>query len=146
MSYAPREVVVQSTAGSGEIRFPAGGRIRSRFTLTESATGQHRLLCTGTFPQASYRGWEQLVHQYRVGPGRSQVQAEQLGLVESFAGRTEDTRALSIPQMVLLRADARGLDQGTLRLYMEFDCRDVRLEPQPAGAEQAAAPAAHVVE
>jgi hypothetical protein len=123
--------IVTTYSGRGEITFPQGGRIQCHFALTEYATGQRRLVCTGLFTQASYRGWEQLVHQYRVDPKLARAKARQRGLLERYEGRTEDDRHLIITEMVLIAAEAHGVGIGTgnLRLQMQFDCEDVRLLP-----------------
>jgi hypothetical protein len=123
--------IVTTHCGRGEITFPQGGRIQCHFALTEYVTGQRRLVCTGVFTQASYRGWEQLVHQYRVDSKSAREKARQQGLLERYEGRTEDNRQLIITHMVLIAAEAHGvgIGTGTLRLQMQFDCEDVRLLP-----------------
>ena len=121
--------IVQLTAGRGEIIFPRGARIQCHFKLTEYATGAPRLTCTGLFTQASYRGWEQLVHQYRLETRLPVAQAREKGPVESFTGRLEDDRPLILGQMVLIGAEARGLTvhNQNLLLQMVFDCQDVHI-------------------
>ena len=123
--------IVKIHSGRGEITFPRGGRIQCHFALTEYATGQRRLVCKGVFTQASYRGWEQLIHHYRVDPKLAREKARQRGLIETYEGRTEDDRQLIITDMVLIGAEAHGvgIGAGNLRLQMQFDCEDVSLLP-----------------
>jgi hypothetical protein len=122
------DAVVQVYAGQGTISFPQGGRIQSRFELTEYATGKRRLRCTGEFPQASYRGWEHLVHQYRLDASLPRRKAEATGLVQSYSGFTVDNQPITITQMLLIDADAQGVTQGNLRLRMDFDCTDAEIQ------------------
>ena len=122
MHRTKKREIVQTYSGWGLITFPHGGRIRSHFVLTAYATGEHRLTCAGRFPQASYRGWEQLVHKYRLSPSLPREQARKGGFMESFEGRTADNQQLTITQMFLVEADARGVDGDHLHLQMQFDC------------------------
>src|SRR4051794_14604159 len=108
MAKTKPDEIVKIYSGRGEIIFPRGGRIQCHFALTEYATGQRRLVCTGVFTQASYRGWEHLVHQYRVDSKLAREKARQHGLLERYEGRTEDDRQLIITDMVLIGADAQG--------------------------------------
>ncbi len=123
--------IVKTYTGRGEITFPRGGRIQSYFKLTEYSTGKYLLTCEGQFSQASYPGWERLIHQYRLDPRLPLEKAHQNGLVEQFTGRTEDNQQLTIRQMVLIAAQARGLAlfKSNLTLQMQFDCQDTSLLP-----------------
>jgi hypothetical protein len=127
-----KPTIVRTATGHGAIAFPGGGRIQSRFTLTEYTEGPAILTCEGVFTQASYRGWEQLVHQYRLGPGLPRRKAQEGGLVESFTGHTTAEQPLHIPQMLLISAEAWGVDGNSLRLQMEFDCLDWHVPPEKA--------------
>jgi hypothetical protein len=127
MGYTKADPVVRVYAGQGTIRFPQGGRIASHFELTEYTTGKRRLRCTGVFPQASYRGWEHLVHQYRIDGSLSRHKAEATGRVQSYAGRTTDNQEIHISPMLLIDADAQGVTQGTLHLRMDFDCTTAQI-------------------
>jgi hypothetical protein len=123
--------IVKKYMGRGEITFPLGGRIQSHFELTEFSTGKRVLTCEGRFTQASYPGWERLVHQYRLDGRLPLATAQKRGLVEEFAGRTEDNQHLHITQMVLIAAQATGvaLLNKNLTLQMQFDCQDASLSP-----------------
>ena len=129
MQQTKQRAIVQTYSGWGLITFPHGGRIRSHFVLTAYAIGEHRLTCAGRFPQASYRGWEQLVHQYRLSPSLPREKARSSGFMEQFAGRTADNRQLTVTQMFLVDAEARGVAGDTLHLCMQFDCEDADLLP-----------------
>jgi hypothetical protein len=129
MQQTKQRAIVQTYSGWGLITFPQGGRIRSPFVLTAYATGPARLTCAGPFPQASYRGWEQLVHHYRLSPSLSREKARNSGFMEQFAGRTADNQQLTITRMFLVDADAHGVAGDTLHLRMQFDCEDAELLP-----------------
>jgi hypothetical protein len=49
--------------------------------------------------------------------------------MEQFAGRTADNQQLTITQMFLVDADARGVAGDALHLRMQFDCEDADLLP-----------------
>ncbi len=129
MHQSKQREIVQTYSGWGLITFPHGGRIRTHFVLTEYATGQYRLTCAGRFPPVSYRGWEQLVHQYRLSPSLPREKALKSGFIERFTGHTADNRQLTITQMFLVDAEARGLGGDKLHLQMHFDCEDAGLLP-----------------
>ena len=121
--------IAQTHAGQGLITFPRGGRIKTACTLYEHEAGAYRLACEGQFSQASYTGWEQLVHEYRMESPATVARAHAGGQVERFAGRLDDGRELTVGRMVLIAAQASGVGQvdRPATLTMQFDCRDVRI-------------------